>query len=60
MSRFPKYIKAVQAARMLGLTITDFLEGVRNKSLPQPHYMGVGNRWSEEEIKDFLKNGPRV
>jgi len=52
VSRPPKYIKATEASKLLGITITEFLDGVKNGSIPQPVFMGHGNRWLEEELKD--------
>lgn len=40
-----KYISAVQAAKHLGMTITEFLDAVANGEIPQPYMLGLHRRW---------------
>ena len=63
MSRYvPKnksYLKAVEASKMLGLTINDFLNAHRNGEIPKHIFLGYGYRWSLEELKDHLEKQKR-
>ena len=45
-----KYIRAVEAAKHLGLTITEFLDGVESGEIPQPYMLGLHRRWKLIEL----------
>ena len=45
-----KYIRAVEAAKYLGLTITEFLDGVKSGEIPQPYMLGLHRRWKLIEL----------
>ena len=45
-----KYIRAVEAAKYLGLTITEFLDAVDSGKIPQPYMLGLHRRWKLIEL----------
>jgi predicted DNA-binding transcriptional regulator AlpA len=48
-------LKALQAADLLGLTISDFLDKVESGDVPQPFFDGMGRRWNEHELKEWKR-----
>ena len=49
-------LKALQAADLLGLCISDFLDKVKSGDVPKPFFDGMGQRWNEHELKEWKKN----
>jgi len=47
-----KYISAVQAAKHLGMTITEFLDAVENEEISQPYMLGLHRRWKLIDIDE--------
>lgn len=45
-----KYISAKEAARFLGLTITEFLNQLKAGDIPPPYMLGLHRRWKEPEL----------
>ena len=48
-----KYVKAVEAARITNLTISDFLTESRKDTFPKKWFNGVGQRWKETELMEW-------
>lgn len=56
MARTPiyfRYLKAVKAAKFLGMTIDHFLTMSENPDFPQRVYFGHGYRWNEQELMEW-------
>ena len=56
MARTPiyfRYLKAVKAAKFLGMTIDHFLTLAETKEFPQRVFFGHGDRWNEQELMDW-------
>lgn len=53
------FLKAIDAAKFLGVTISDFLDGVRSGKYPQPEFMGVGNRWNLLQLETWKHENQR-
>lgn len=52
------YLKAVEAAKFLGLGISDFLNSVRDGTIPKSHFFGLGYRWNLKELEDYKNARP--
>lgn len=52
------YLKAVEASKFLGLSISDFLQGVRDGTIPKSHFFGVGYRWNLKELEGYKNAHP--
>lgn len=56
MARTPiyfRYLKAVKAAKFLGMTIDHFLTLAETKEFPQRVFFGHGDRWNEQELMEW-------
>ena len=51
-----KYIKRVEAAKILEVSISQFLDLEKNRKIPQGIHFGMGQRWSKLELQEFKKN----
>jgi excisionase family DNA binding protein len=47
-----KYISAVEAAKYLGLSITEFLDAVDSGKIPRPYMLGLHRRWKLIELEE--------
>lgn len=51
-----KFMKATEASKFLGLTITEFLDGHKEGTIPKSVFMGYGYRWAVSNLVAFKKN----
>ena len=50
------YMKATEASKFLGLTITEFLDGHKEGTIPKSVFMGYGYRWTVSDLIAFKKD----
>lgn len=46
-------MKATEASKFLGLSITEFLDGHKKGTIPKSVFMGYGYRWAVSDLIEY-------